>query len=99
MQYTIKRSGTRIETVLTGRLTFSDATAFPKLIDDATKGAEACEIDVSALTFIDSTGLSLFVHIYDQAQATGQKLVLRGAVGQVKESLKRSNFEMLFEFR
>jgi anti-anti-sigma factor len=99
MQYTTRRDGTRIETSLSGRLTFADAGQFPKFLDQAVKGGKVCEIDMKDLTFIDSTGMSLFVHVYDAAQAGGQKVIMRNASGVVAETLRRASFDTLFEFK
>ena len=99
MQYTTRRDGSRVETSLSGRLTFADAGQFATFLDQAVKGGTVCEIDMRDLTFIDSTGMSLFVHIYDAAQTSGQKVILRNATGPVAETLRRASFDTLFEFK
>ena len=99
MQYTTRRDGSRVETSLSGRLTFADAGQFPKFLEQAVKGGTVCEIDMKDLTFIDSTGMSLFVHVYDAAQATGLKVVMRNVSGAVAETLRRASFDTLFEFK
>ena len=99
MQYTTRRDGTRVETAISGRLTFADAEQFPKFLDQAVKGGTIYEIDLKDLTFIDSTGMSLFVHVYDAAQAGGQKVIVRNASGAVAETLRRASFDTLFEFK
>ncbi len=99
MQYTTRREGGKIEMVLSGRLTFADAHQFPQFIDQAATGGTVCDLDLSGLTFVDSTGLSLFIHIYDAALASGQKVTLRNAKGAVAETLRRASFDTLFEFK
>ncbi|TAN56319.1 MAG: anti-sigma factor antagonist [Magnetospirillum sp.] len=99
MQYTTRRDGSRVETALSGRLTFADASQFPNFLDQAIKGGAVCDLDLGGLTFIDSTGMSLFVHVYDAAQASGQKVIMRNARGPVADTLRRASFDTLFEFK
>jgi anti-anti-sigma factor len=99
MQYATKRNGGRVEVAVSGRLTFADAPQFPQFLDQVTKGATVCEIDLAGLDFIDSTGMSLFVHVYDAAQETGFKVVVRNVKGVVAETLRRASFDTLFEFK
>jgi len=99
MQFTTRRDGNKVETAISGRLTFADAAQFPKFLDQAVKGGTVCEIDLGGLTFIDSTGMSLFVHVYDITQAAGIKVVVRNARGPVSETLRRASFDTLFEFK
>lgn len=99
MQYTTRRDGGRVETALSGRLTFGDAGQFPAFLDQAVKGGTVCEFDLRDLTFIDSTGMSLFVHVYDMAQASGLTVILRNVQGAVADTLRRASFDTLFEFR
>jgi anti-anti-sigma factor len=99
MQFTTRRDGNRVETALSGRLTFADSAQFPKFLDQAVKGGTVCEIDLAELTFIDSTGMSLFVHVYDLAHAGGIKVMVRNAKGPVAETLRRASFDTLFEFK
>ncbi|OAN48153.1 hypothetical protein A6A04_05205 [Paramagnetospirillum marisnigri] len=99
MQYTTKRNGSQIQASLSGRLTFADAAQFPQFVDQVAKGATVCELDLAGLTFIDSTGMSLFVHVYDAAQESGLKVVVRNAQGMVADTLRRASFDTLFEFK
>ena len=57
------------------------------------------EIDLAELAFIDSTGMSLFVHVYDDAQACALKVIVRNAKGMVSDTLRRASFDTLFEFK
>jgi anti-anti-sigma factor len=99
MQYTVRRDGPHIKTAISGRLTFADAVQFPKFIDQAVKGAQSWDLDLAELTYIDSTGMSLFIHIYDAAQACGLKVTVRNAKNPVAETLQRASFHTLFEFK
>lgn len=99
MQFSVKRDGTTSEASLSGRLTFADAGHFSRFLDQAVKGAKVCTIDLAEVTFIDSTGLSLFIHIYDMSRNDGIKVALRGARGPAAEALHRASFDTLFEIK
>jgi anti-anti-sigma factor len=100
MQYSIKTIGGGAEVSITGRLTFAEAQLFPKVLAELDKMGKAhWDIRLDGLNFIDSTGMSLFVHIYDNANAAGTKVVIHGAAGSVREALDRAAFQTLFEFR
>ncbi len=101
MNYTLKTSGGTGVLTIGGRLTFSEASSFPKVLAelDASKGLTQLEIGLSDLTFIDSTGMSLFVHIYDVSQKRSLQVSIRGASGPVSAALDRAAFMTLFEFK
>ena len=100
MQYTLSHSDEAIEISISGRLTFSDAPQFSKILSELTAGAvRDWAIDLNGLEFIDSTGMSLFIHIYDSANADGRQVVLRGSRGAAYEALDRAGFHTLFAFK
>jgi len=99
MQYTIKAAGGGAVIDIKECLTFAEAEAFPKILAELDKvGKKHWQINLGELTFIDSTGMSLFVHIYDSANVAGTKVVIHGAKGPVREALDRAAFQTLFEF-
>lgn len=100
MQYTVRQSDTALEIVISGQLTFTDASQFPKVLAELANGGKAhWEFDLNGLDFIDSTGMSLFVHVYDEATAKGLKAVLRNAHGVVRDALDRAGFATLFDLK
>ncbi|ARJ67170.1 hypothetical protein WV31_16590 [Magnetospirillum sp. ME-1] len=100
MQHSIREVGGGAEITIKGRLTFAEAHLFPKVLAELEKvGKAKWDILLSGLDVIDSTGMSLFVHIYDAANAAGTKVVIRGAAGPVREALDRAAFQTLFEFQ
>lgn len=101
MQYTLNNNaGPTIIVRMSGRISFMDAPQFPKAIDDiVASGSQGVSIDLAEVDFIDSTGMSLFVHIYDAAKAKARPIVLCNAGGTVREALLRAGFDTLFEFR
>lgn len=98
MEYQIAINDSRVGVTLKGRLTFSDANIFPRVLEGMTRpGITLCEFDMAALDFIDSTGMSLLIHAYDQAKKSGFKVILRNVGGSVRAALERAGFPALFE--
>ena len=99
MRYVLKQGGDRTVVAMSGRLTFSDSPIFPKVLEDiASRGGAGCDVDLTDLDAIDSTGLSLFIHIYDATKAKAIPVALRHARGTVREALCRAGFDTLFQF-
>lgn len=101
MKYSINSSNGAIKVTLSGRLTFAEAPTFPEFLAelDRHKGTGTMDIHLGSLDFIDSTGMSLFVHIYDWAQGGACKVVVREASGPVSAAMQRAAFQTLFEFK
>lgn len=100
MQYSFTRGEQATELAIGGRLTFADAQQFPKVLAELAKsGPGRWDIELGALDIIDSTGMSLFVHVYDAASPDGREVVMRNARGPVREALERAGFRTLFEFQ
>ena len=97
MEYHVKDGAGRANVALSGRLTFSDAPQFSKVLDEIVKrGAAGCDIDLVGLEFIDSTGMSLFVYVYDAAKAEALDIRMLNVKGSVREALCRAGFDTLF---
>ncbi|KIL98675.1 hypothetical protein CCC_02125 [Paramagnetospirillum magnetotacticum MS-1] len=101
MKYALKTAGTAAQLDLSGSLTFAEAPQFPKILTEleSIKSLTKLEIDLGELNFIDSTGMSLFVHIYDASQSRNIKVSVLRANGPVASALERAAFKTLFEFR
>ena len=97
MQYHVKEGPGRAGVALSGRLTFSDAPQFAKVLDlIVSRGLGGCDIDLAGLDFIDSTGMSLFVYVYDAAKADALDITLANVKGTVRDALCRAGFDTLF---
>ncbi|MBI3447054.1 MAG: STAS domain-containing protein [Magnetospirillum sp.] len=101
MQYEIKTGSDAIHLTISGRLTFAEAIHFPQVLSElaASPSKGPLEIHLSQMDFIDSTGMSLFVHIYDWTQSVGAKVTIHKASGPVYAALDRAAFNTLFEFK
>lgn len=100
MQYSIKTSGGATDITLDGRLTFSDAPSYAKFLEELGKAPKThWTFHLGKLEFIDSTGMSLFVHVYDLANADNIKVTIVNSTGPVREALERAAFQTLFELK
>jgi anti-anti-sigma factor len=101
MQYAFKSNGNTAQLTISGTLTFAQAPLFPKVLAEleAARGVTDLTIILNGLTFIDSTGMSLFVHIYDASQSRNMSVSVQGANGPVAASMDRAAFKTLFEFK
>jgi anti-anti-sigma factor len=101
MKYTLAATSDAIKITLSGRLTFSEAPTFPAFLAelDRYKDKSAMDIFLGKLDFIDSTGMSLFVHIYDWTQAQSCKVTVHEASGNVSAAMERAAFQTLFDFK
>lgn len=100
MQYAVRQSENALEIALSGQLTFTDAGQFPKVLAELANVPDTQWVfDLSNLDFIDSTGMSLFVHVYDEASAKGLTAKLCNAHGVVHDALERAGFATLFDFK
>lgn len=96
MDHVISENQDGVRAVLSGRVTYQDAAAFPGLIARLRASRKAAwEIDLSGVEFLDSCGMSLFLLAHDAAVAEKAALTLRGARGAVLEGLKRAKFDQL----
>ena len=69
-----------------------------QVAQDTLRGAAGSRlvIDLSAVTFCDSGGLSLFVELHRQLTAAGGWLRLAGARGMVRGVLQVTNLDRMF---
>ncbi len=96
MDYTVNQYQDRIVIAMNGRLTFADARTFDSVLGHLHDSTHAAiEFDLSGLEFVDSTGMSLFVHAYDAAKDRARGLRLRHASQTVRSALTRAGFDRL----
>lgn len=68
---------------LVGELDLATCPAFEQVLKQAQHEKNIVSIDLQELTFLDCAGLTAIVHAAAHAAATGARLILVGAVGQV----------------
>jgi anti-anti-sigma factor len=94
---TTTRDGDRATVALAGELDISSA---PQVADELERLAEgddirAVVVDVSQLTFVDSTGLRVILAGRERLQAAGATLTLEGASGVVDRVLEMTGLRGL----
>jgi anti-anti-sigma factor len=81
-----------------GRLTFSNSTAFMRITEEL-KAADGKSwvLDLSRLEFIDSAGLGMLLMARDVLGDHKGRLTLKGAQGQVAKALNLARFDELIQ--
>jgi anti-anti-sigma factor len=94
LRLTTERHGAAAVIHLAGEL---DIASAPQLIDTIRTLEAPCDcivLDLSGLTFIDSTGLHLAVDQYKRAARDGFEFVMAGAHGHVLRTLELSGLDV-----
>ena len=74
---------------LTGELDMAATLALEPVVDQLlSEGTRRITIDLGGLTFIDSTGISLLVTIYDRVREAGAELTLPRPPAEVARALE-----------
>src|SRR5687767_7707640 len=91
------RDGDRAVVTLAGELDVNTAPQVAEALDGLTDGdaVTSVVIDVSRLTFVDSTGLRVILAGRESLQATGATLALDGASGVVERVLEMTGLHKL----
>lgn len=86
------------EASLSDRLSFSDNSAFRKLLDDmlASK-TRRWVLDVGNLSAVDSAGLGMFIIAQDTAKKAGLTLTLRNPNEYVRNLIELSKMDKLIQ--
>lgn len=88
LQVVVERLGSAAVARVSGEL---DIASAPELTETLRSSAGTCDcliLDVSGLTFIDSTGLNLALDEHRRALADGYQFVVAGAEGGVLRALR-----------
>ncbi len=100
MEYSFNESAGRLVITLRGQLTYTDAAKFDGVLSHLRKaGLSSTEFDLGSLDFVDSTGMSLFIHAYDASQKYDYGIIIRGAKEGVKAALTKAGFDNLVTVR
>jgi anti-anti-sigma factor len=93
----VERQGGGALVTVGGELEFGTAAALrTTLIDLAQQGADPVVVDLAALEFIDSTGLSLLVQAKQRFESQGRQFALRNPTHRVMRVLETSGLAELF---
>lgn len=93
MNINTHRQGDHYVAKLSGKMAFSDNSAFRSLLDNiGESGAKSAVFDLSDLASIDSAGLGMFIIAADAAKKGGWGLRLKSPSGQVKQLIGLAKF-------
>ncbi|MEI7606476.1 MAG: STAS domain-containing protein [Rhodospirillaceae bacterium] len=100
MKYEIRKASSVTTISLKGRMCFSDHAEFRNVIAafDQPPGGSVV-FDMSALEFIDSSGLGMLIIARDEAKRRQQELVIEKVKPDVKRLMDMAKFDRHFTIR
>ncbi|MDR3585013.1 MAG: STAS domain-containing protein [Desulfosporosinus sp.] len=97
MKHSIKVSGNQATISLYDKIYVSQASLLrDDLLEIIDQGVTGLRIDLSGLTYIDSSGLGTLVTINKRVKEKNGRLVLTGAQGLPLELIKRTRLDRVF---
>ncbi|MDR3599566.1 MAG: STAS domain-containing protein [Desulfosporosinus sp.] len=97
MKHTIKVSGNHAMIFLNDKIYVSDASLLrDDLMELIDQGVTDLRIDLSELTYIDSSGLGTLVTVNKRTKEKDGRLVLTGAQGLPLDLIKRTRLDKVF---
>lgn len=97
MEHRMDVSGTHVVVTLSGKVYAHDAGIIrDELLAEIEKGNVNVSMDLTSVSYIDSTGLGVLVTVHKRTHEQGGKLVLTGITGMVAEILKRTRLNKVF---
>ena len=98
MEYTSQVSGDTKTYILSGQINFKDDKKFAALqmtiAED--RNTTGCVLDLSAISFIDSSGLGMLLTLRDLAEKYGNQITLRKPQEKVMRVFRACKFDTLF---
>ena len=96
LTYILAKAEGSLTLSVAGSLTYVDGDKFQQVFAEIEAAAKPlCIVEMAELTFVDSFGLGLLVVLYDLAEKLSMRLVLRHAVGIVRERLNYTRFDSI----
>jgi len=94
MDHSITVSGNQVTASLGGKVYSQDASVFrDEMLESINRGATEIKIDMSGLTYIDSTGLGVLITIHKRTKEKNGSLRVSGAQGMVEQLFKRTRLD------
>ncbi|GGV53099.1 STAS domain-containing protein [Streptomyces griseoflavus] len=91
-------SGPHVLTV-TGELDHHSAPVLTGAVSEAQSDDRGLILDLSAVTYCDSTGITVLINAYQRAQTTGAPLVLAGVNPDLNRLFQVVGLDQVFTFR
>lgn len=93
----IKTAGNQVTVKLGGSMYAVDAASLRDAIQDLIKkDNKSFLFDLSAIDYMDSTGLGLFIYLDEELKGKNGKLILKGLSGRVKTLFERTRLYDVF---
>jgi anti-sigma B factor antagonist len=97
LSVSIERDGSTAVVKIEGEVEFATAPRLrATLVDLAIEGANPVILDLGAVTFLDSAGISLLIQAKKRLQSAGSDLLLRSPQRNVMRVLEISGVNVLF---
>ncbi len=90
--------GTTIVDVV-GHIDLSSSPALRRTLLDSLKGAQQLAINLSAVKYIDSSGIASLLEVLKEARQTNKRFILLGLTAAVREVLQLTRLTGVFEIR
>jgi len=88
--------GTTIVDVV-GQIDLGSSPALRKTLLESLKGTQSVAINLSAVKYIDSSGIASLLEVFKEARNSGKRLVLFGLTGAVLQVLQLTRLTGVFE--
>ncbi|MFL6242883.1 MAG: STAS domain-containing protein [Acidimicrobiia bacterium] len=100
LRFRVGRDGTAQTLYVSGELDIASAPAFEQTVAGTMDGqsGEFC-LDVSALTFMDSTGARALLHVHNRVESVGRRLVVLSPTRPVWRVLKIMGLDQVMDVR
>lgn len=100
MEITIQNNAENVNVIMSGNLdTLAAEQIEPQIKELETMTSKPVTIDCTALDYISSSGLRLFLRLRKAFSAAGNKVALQGVNDNVMEVLKVTHFDKMFEIK
>lgn len=98
MTFQINAQTDQVFVTLSKEVYVEQASSFREaLLPYLEKGHKNFTLDVSGLSYIDSSGLGVLIGIQKRAITNGGKVIIKGLKGQVKELFELTRLTKIFE--
>ncbi len=81
-----------------GELDHHSAPILARAVGEAQSDDRGLILDLSAMTYCDSTGITVFITAYQRSQATGAPFVLAGANSDLERLFQVVGLDQVFTF-
>jgi anti-anti-sigma factor len=101
MPATVERTGNIARIILSGNLDFSTQEELVRAIDQAlsTEAAKEIQVDMTDVTFIDSSAIRALLQLQETAAGNDQSLSIWNCSEQIRETFAIGGFDRMFVLR